>query len=389
MVKPFSSIKRYFSPVQLIPAGMYHYISPADDPRNYRLHLRIEPDGSGILVINASTILHLNQTAAEYAYYLVKNLPVDHVGKTIANRYNVSAAQAMKDYQELAERIQVMVHTPDLDPQTFLDFDRRNPFSGGISAPYRLDCALTYHYSGADSHQTQPSERVRAELSTSEWKTIIDKAASAGIPQIIFTGGEPTLRADLAELIAYAGLNDQVTGLISDGLMLADQDYLDSLLQTGLDHLVLVVSNLDQINWRSLENALAEDLFIAVHLTIRSDQLADITATIDQLASKGVRAISLSANDSNLQSTLETARSYLAARQLELVWNLPVPYSTFNPINFETDQVETKPGAGSAWLYVEPDGDVLPDQDINQVLGNLLTDPWEAIWKKSKNALHG
>jgi MoaA/NifB/PqqE/SkfB family radical SAM enzyme len=36
-------------------------------------------------------------------------------------------------------------------------------------------------------------------------------------------------------------------------------------------------------------------------------------------------------------------------------------------------------GAGKAWLYIEPDGDVLPDQLINQVLGNILTDPWEKI----------
>jgi MoaA/NifB/PqqE/SkfB family radical SAM enzyme len=38
-------------------------------------------------------------------------------------------------------------------------------------------------------------------------------------------------------------------------------------------------------------------------------------------------------------------------------------------------------GAGRAWLYVEPDGDVLPDQSIDRVLGNFLRDPWEKIWQ--------
>jgi MoaA/NifB/PqqE/SkfB family radical SAM enzyme len=33
---------------------------------------------------------------------------------------------------------------------------------------------------------------------------------------------------------------------------------------------------------------------------------------------------------------------------------------------------------------VEPDGDVLPAQGINKVLGNLLTDDWNTIWKKRK-----
>jgi len=32
-------------------------------------------------------------------------------------------------------------------------------------------------------------------------------------------------------------------------------------------------------------------------------------------------------------------------------------------------------------LYVEPDGDVLPAQGVNRVLGNILTDPWKKIWK--------
>ena len=54
---------------------MYHYQSPPDDPRNYRLHLRLEARRQRVLIVNAATVLHLNQTAAEYAYYLVQNTP--------------------------------------------------------------------------------------------------------------------------------------------------------------------------------------------------------------------------------------------------------------------------------------------------------------------------
>ena len=43
-------------------------------------------------------------------------------------------------------------------------------------------------------------------------------------------------------------------------------------------------------------------------------------------------------------------------------------------------------GAGKGWLYVEPDGDVLPAQGINQVLGNIIRDPWELIWDRAKAA---
>ena len=48
---------------------------------------------------------------------------------------------------------------------------------------------------------------------------------------MVFTGGEPTLRDDLPELIAHAESNGQVSGLLSDGLRFADPAYLDSLLR--------------------------------------------------------------------------------------------------------------------------------------------------------------
>jgi MoaA/NifB/PqqE/SkfB family radical SAM enzyme len=66
---------------------------------------------------------------------------------------------------------------------------------------------------------------------------------------------------------------------------------------------------------------------------------------------------------------------------MELVWNMPVPYSTANPVALERNPMNESEGAGRAWLYVEPDGDVQPDQSIQRPMGNLLTDPWAKIWK--------
>ena len=376
------SISNLFSPAKTLPAGIYHYISPPDDPRNYRLHLRLEPDGSGVLIVNASILLHLNQTASEYAYYLVHNLPVDVVAQKMASRYNVSQDQAQQDYELLIDRIQTLINTPDVDPVTFLDFDRQEPFSGHISAPYRLDCALSYNLPSGALAGAAPSERVTRELTTQEWQTILDKAWAAGIPHIVFTGGEPTLRSDLDQLILYAENHGQVTGLLSDGLHLADKDYIDSLLQTGLDHLMLILQPDNDLAWTALKNVLDADLFVAVHLTITEQDKEQIPALLERLSRAGVRAVSLSAGDPAQGETLQSARDYAASLDLELVWNLPVPYSALNPVDLETQSQEQLEGAGRAWLYVEPDGDVLPAQGVHQVLGNLLSDPWEKIWKR-------
>jgi MoaA/NifB/PqqE/SkfB family radical SAM enzyme len=100
----------------------------------------------------------------------------------------------------------------------------------------------------------------------------------------------------------------------------------------------------------------------------------------------GANALSLSTADEGLADELQRSRDTAAMQQLELVWDLPVPYSQNNPVALELEKLANQPapeGAGKAWLYIEPDGDVLPAQGLyEQILGNLLTDPWEKIWSK-------
>ena len=43
-----------------------------------------------------------------------------------------------------------------------------------------------------------------AELSTEEGKKLIDEIAHAGFKIMIFSGGEPLMRPDIFELVAYA-----------------------------------------------------------------------------------------------------------------------------------------------------------------------------------------
>lgn len=270
-----------------------------------------------------------------------------------------------------------------LDPVTFLDFDRVDPYSQKLSAPYRLDCALTYKTGSEDPHAA-PVERVKRELLTEEWKVILQKAWQAGIPQIIFTGGEPTLRPDLCELIAITQNQGQVTGLLTDGKRLAERDYLHALLQSGLDHVMINLDPESSQTWEAIRDVASEDLFMTVHFTLTSRNSHDAAAILEKLDQKmgKSRSLSLSANDPSLSKDLADLRNLAVTKGFEISWDLPVPYSTMNPVSIEMDpEFEPIRGAGNAWLYVEPDGDVLPGQGINRVLGNILTDDWETIWK--------
>jgi MoaA/NifB/PqqE/SkfB family radical SAM enzyme len=102
----------------------------------------------------------------------------------------------------------------------------------------------------------------------------------------------------------------------------------------------------------------------------------------------GANAISLSAaepDDTSLGQALVQAQHLVAEADLPLKWDLPVPYSAHNPIAIEIrkDQ-EAVHGTGKAWFYIEPDGDVLPGQGINHVLGNMLGGDWDKIWDQQK-----
>ncbi len=382
-MKIFNRLSTLFTPVKPLPESSHHFQSPPEAGTPYRLHLRLQKDGSGLLIVNASTVLHLNPTAAEYAYHFIRGNTPEQAAKEIAGRYRISKVQAIEDYQDFVQRIETLIQTPDLDPVSYLGFERAAINSADLSAPLRLDCALTYRLPAGADPLNAPEKRVTRELDTNEWISVIDKAWAFGIPHIVFSGGEATLRDDLPELIAHAEKNGQVTGLLTDGQKLADHAYLNQLLQTGLDHLMIVLPTNAEPNWQAIQNALVEDIFLAIHITLTPENIAGAQALMDKLHEAGVEAISLSVSTPDLHEQLSYLRDHAANIGLRIVFDLPVPYSAANPVAIETAEDTTSlPGAGHAWLYVEPDGDVLPTQgQAETILGNVLRDEWNKIYK--------
>ena len=379
------SFKQIFSQKEPLSAGMYTYQSPPDAEDQYRLHLRIEKDGAGLLVINAATVLHLNQTAVEYAFHLIQHSDTDAVINEVSKRYRVDREQIRQDFESFMDRILTLIETPNLDPVTYLDIERQEPYSAEITAPYRLDCAITYEVSDESHLEHTPIDRVDRELTTEEWVTIFHTAFDHGIPHLLFTGGEPTLREDLPDLILKAEQLGLVTGLLTDGLKINNDAYRSKLLMNGLDHLMIVFDPDNPKEWEVLEKVLAEDIHTTVHLTLRKGE--DLHPYMQRMADMGTQAISLSEADRDLTRELQDLRDFAAVLQLDLVWDMPVPYSQNNPVSLEIERApdaEAPEGAGKAWLYIEPDGDVLPTQGMyDQVLGNILRDPWEKIWEKT------
>ncbi len=78
----------------------------------------------------------------------------------------------------------------------------------------------------------------KTELSTAEWRNVLDQAAAFGILQVHFSGGEPMARRDLPELVAHAAQAGLYTNIITSGVLLTEEA-MRALLAAGIDHIQL------------------------------------------------------------------------------------------------------------------------------------------------------
>ncbi len=131
----------------------------------------------------------------------------------------------------------------------------------------------------------------------------IDKLHDIGIPHMVFTGGEPTLREDLPVLIEHAQKRELVSGLVTNGRKLKDKTYLQSLIDAGLDHIQITVeSHNPQIhdkitdapgslarNHTRLKNAIETPIYTISNTTLNQYNVEDIEQTIDFLHGLGLK----------------------------------------------------------------------------------------------------
>lgn len=78
-------------------------------------------------------------------------------------------------------------------------------------------------------------DRATSELTTEEWQRVLQELADLGVLQIHFSGGEPTARKDLEELVQCATDVGLYSNLITSGVLLS-KGRLAALSDAGLCH---------------------------------------------------------------------------------------------------------------------------------------------------------
>lgn len=116
-------------------------------------------------------------------------------------------------------------------------------------APVGMLCELTHRCPLQCPYCSNPTdlERVNTELTTAEWQDVMRQAGELGILQVHLSGGEPTARKDLEEILDAAVKAGLYTNLITAGVTLT-RDRMMKLAEIGLDHVQLSIQDVDPEN---------------------------------------------------------------------------------------------------------------------------------------------
>lgn len=353
--------------------GLYTYHTSAESENQFRLHLRVEPDGEGILVVNAATVLHLNRSATEFAYYLIQGKDNVQIVDEMSKRYEASREVLMRDVQLFIDQILYLSRQNDLSPTATIGFEPHT-FNKNLSAPLRLDCCLTHRvFSTKDD-----AELAAGELSTDDWKAILTKLHKAGIPHVVFFGGEPTLREDLTELLAYTEELGLVSGLVSSDPSLKNSAVLLPLIEAGLDHLTFSLDPSQAEVLEGLSNILDQDLFTCLRLPVR-DENVDL-ALLRELRQLGANAFNLLAGGADSYFRVNQLRHLADAENIPFVDDMPLtcdPQAADSPATIWDPEIQPV-----QQLLIQPDGSLAESADNPDTYGNLVREDWTNIWNK-------
>ena len=248
------------------------------------------------------------------------------------------------------------------------------------------------------------------ELSTEEWKKIIDKCRKIGIPQLTFTGGEPTMREDLAELIGYAAWF--VTRLNTNGILLTEE-YCNKVKEVSLDSMqITFYSNDEKIHnmlvgaekyndtVSGIKNALKAGISVSINTplcTLNKDYLS----TLEFMHSLGVLYVTCSGLITTGNAEKEQSEKLqLDTKEIEEILTKATEYCANNgmEISFTSpgwvengfcEKLGLNPptcGACLSNMAITPSGKVVPCQSwlSDDALGDFLIDEWTSIWDGEK-----
>jgi pyrroloquinoline quinone biosynthesis protein E len=267
-------------------------------------------------------------------------------------------------------------------------------------------CPLQCSYCSNPLALDQP----KAELTTDEWRHVLDQAAALGVLQVHFSGGEPMARRDLVDLVTHAAGVGLYTNIITSGVLLTEAA-MAALLAAGIDHIQLSfqdaeIGPADRFGGyrgghaKKLEAArLIRDsgLPLTANFVVHRQNIARIDAMIALGEALGAERIEIAhvqyygwalLNRNALLPSLEqleTVNAAVAAARARLKGKITIDYVV--PDYYAARPKACMGGWGYRFINVSPTGKALPCHAAETLPGftfpSVRTEALADIWMKS------
>ena len=416
-------------------SGVKHCTFNPDGPGVVRIHLippkfRLFGNPDYIVILNGYYLLPLGYSWAvmlsefmsEVGKFHAKPISDDDydeiVRRTVIKTHRIyPSASKMEIYEDLLDMLDVLFSVAKGESVDIeLEKMSLRAYSKNMTAPHRVDLMVSAMTDGegkwkcnqkclfcyaAGEHLSRGKE-----MSTEEWKRAIDKLKAAGVPMITFTGGEPTQREDLCELIDHSRWF--VTRLNTNGVLLTPE-LVEGLRKASLDSVQITLYSHDEQIHNSLvgsehfadtvegiKNAVGGGLDVSINTPICKKN-ADYINTLKFAHSLGVRFVTASGlictgtagvnhgdydlSGDELFRIIKEAKAFCNEHGMEIDFT--------SPGLIEREKLESLsmngPACGACLsnMAISPDGTVIPCQSWlseGSGLGNILEDDWKTIW---------
>lgn len=410
-----------------------------DKPGNVRIHLvpskhSLLRNLPSIVILNGKDIIPLNT-----AWAILLSIFIDEVAKygnreisdselklltyiTVKKLKKIYPFAKEKEVEEdLLEMINLFVAIANKE-KTNIDVGQTSiaDFAKFMIAPHRMDLMISSMVKDKHWNCNQQCLHCYAanqeyaevnELTTEEWKKIIDICQKNCIPQLTFTGGEPTLRKDLVELVKYA--NWFITRLNTNGVLLTKK-ICKELYEASLDSVqVTLYSNNPEIHNKlvgaknfdktvqGIKNAIEAGLNVSINTPLCSlnkdyistlkfaKELGVIYASSSGLIvtgnAKKEESVSTQLTEKEITKIMKDACKYAEKEEMELSFTSPgwIKEDELRKLKLDIPSC----GACLSNMAISPDGNVVPCQSWlgkGATLGNILDTKWSKIWNSKE-----
>ena len=254
--------------------------------------------------------------------------------------------------------------------------------------------------------------KAEEELSTAEAKTLLEQIARAGFKIMIFSGGEPLMRPDIVELVAYAASLGLRPVFGTNGTLIT-LEMAQKLKAAGAMGMGISLDSMDREKhnkfrkfpgaWegavQGMRNCRAAGLPFQIHTTVmewNNHELEDLT---DFAVAEGAvahhffflvptgRAKTIEAESLRAEAYEDTLTRIMKKQQEVEIELKPTCAPQFLRIAAQMGlKTRFRRGclAGTAYCIISPRGKVQPCAYLNMELGDVRQTPFDEIWKNSE-----